>query len=224
MKEQAERRIREARRQNCTDKKCLRPDDPPRPGRPGPSDDDDDDDDVDCFQAQQTILNLIWELEFHFNLNLFGTKKPKPSIPFPPSPPSSHSLPYTVIKNVYCNEGWHKLRGILRAWQDPEFYPQNGYIKIFVTFAIKIKDENQGFRIEVWEPKIKDLVILVNLVILPKLLNLNSAFRPFVCPHLLHALNIVKYDAWITWPERPMGAKDKWRGPKYEVGLYILRI
>ena len=22
------------------------------------------------------------------------------------------------------------------------------------------------------------------------------------------------YDAWVTWPERPKGAKDKSRGPK----------
>ena len=35
----------------------------------------------------------------------------------------------------YIWTGWHNLRGVLTSWLDPEFGPQNAYVKILATFS-----------------------------------------------------------------------------------------
>ena len=73
--------------------------------------------------------------------------------------------------------------------------------------------------VTIWagEQKMENFMLSISnsrLVFIIILLEFSFPFvRPFVrlsvCPHFLHASYIVVMMAWVTWPERPKGAKDE---------------
>ena len=44
----------------------------------------------------------------------------------------------TMTHYALSLSGWHKSRGILQSWLNPEFYPQSACVEIFATFATKM--------------------------------------------------------------------------------------